>query len=289
MSKYTSSSPLEGFPHHWIALDTAILQSLRLRMLKSVSPFFFMSLLMVSMHLNVGLSLGLTPSTPMSSTVRVIWLSSLHLTCPYQRSRFCIRCVVIGWTVAAALITSFRIIVVSQANALYPPQHSYFSFIYQHLILLFHCPAFSPICHSMFYKSYWYYECAWRVLSCHIWLQLLLCICSRLVELCFFLQSAVDPHSVSNIDPICLKVVTFLISSPPSLTLLSWHGDSGIYPVLLLLTLTLVFSIAFLHNHCCSSVCSRMLDRYISRMVNDNHFVLVDILSGRSQLSTFSY
>ena len=53
------------------------------RMLTSVSPFFFTSLLMVSMYLNFGLPLGLTLSTSMSSTVLVIWLSSLRLTCPY--------------------------------------------------------------------------------------------------------------------------------------------------------------------------------------------------------------
>ena len=43
------------------------------------------------MYLNFGFPLGLTPSTTMSSTVLVVWLSSLRLTCPYQRSRFCIR------------------------------------------------------------------------------------------------------------------------------------------------------------------------------------------------------
>ena len=52
-------------------------------------------------------NLGLTPSTSMSSTVLVVWFSSLRLTCPYQRSRFCIRCVAIGWTVATSLISSF--------------------------------------------------------------------------------------------------------------------------------------------------------------------------------------
>ena len=41
----------------------------------------------------------------------------------------------------------------NQANALYPSQHSHFSLIHQHFILLFHCPAFSPICHSMSYNS----------------------------------------------------------------------------------------------------------------------------------------
>ena len=59
---------------------------------------FFISLLMVSMSPNVVLPLGPTPSTSMSSTVLVIWLSSLHLACPYQRSRFCIICVIIGST-----------------------------------------------------------------------------------------------------------------------------------------------------------------------------------------------
>ena len=98
---------LEALPRQWVALETASLQFLRSRMLTSVSPFFFMSLLMVSIYRNFGLPLGLTLSTTMSSTVLVIWISSLRLTCPYQRSRFCIRCVVIGWTVAASLISSF--------------------------------------------------------------------------------------------------------------------------------------------------------------------------------------
>ena len=51
-----------------------------------------------------------------------------------------------------------------------------------------------------------------------------------------FLQSVVEPPSASNIDPRYLKAVTFLISSSPSLTLLSWHEDGGRYSVLLLLT-----------------------------------------------------
>ena len=102
-----NSFTLKALPRQWVALETANLQSLRSRMLTSVSPFFLISLLMVSMYLNFGLPLGLIPSTSMSNTVLVIWLSSLRLTCPYQRSRFCIRCVAIGWTVAASLISSF--------------------------------------------------------------------------------------------------------------------------------------------------------------------------------------
>ena len=98
---------LKALPRQWVPLETANLQSLRSRMLTSVSPFSLMSLLMVSMYLNFGLPLGITPSTTMSSTVLVVWLSSRRLTCPYQRSRFCIRCVAIGWTVAASLISSF--------------------------------------------------------------------------------------------------------------------------------------------------------------------------------------
>ena len=84
---------LKAIPRQWGALDTAILQALWSRMLTSVSPFFFMSLLMVSIYLSFGLPLGRTPSTSMSCTVLVIWLPS---PCPYQRSRFCIGCVVIG-------------------------------------------------------------------------------------------------------------------------------------------------------------------------------------------------
>ena len=87
---------LKALPRQWVALETSNLQSLRWRMLTSVSPFSLISLLMVSMYLNFGLPLDLTPSTSMSSTALVIWLSSLRLTCPYQHSRFCIRSVAIG-------------------------------------------------------------------------------------------------------------------------------------------------------------------------------------------------
>ena len=97
---------LTALPRQWVALYTAILQSLRSRMLTSVIPFLFMSLLMVSIYLSFALPLARTPSTSMFSTVLVIWVSYLLLTCPYQRSRFCIRCVVISRTVAASLISS---------------------------------------------------------------------------------------------------------------------------------------------------------------------------------------
>ena len=64
---------------------------MRSKMFTSVSQFLFISLLMVSKYPNFGLPLGLTPasSTSMSSTVLVVWLSSLRLTCPYQRHDQC--------------------------------------------------------------------------------------------------------------------------------------------------------------------------------------------------------
>ena len=77
---------------------------------REVSHFAMFShicILMVSIYLSFGLPLGLTHCTSMSSTVLVIWLSSLRLTGPYQRSRVCIRCVVIGSTVASFLISLF--------------------------------------------------------------------------------------------------------------------------------------------------------------------------------------
>ena len=72
-----------------------------------------------------------------------------------------------------------------------------------------------------------------------------------------FLQSVVVPPSAPNIDPRYLNVVTVFISSPPSLTL-SWQEDGGRYSVLLLLTRSPLFSIAFLHNSSCSSASSRV-------------------------------
>ena len=59
---------LNAIPRQWVALDTAILKSLWSKMLTSVSPFFSMSLLMVSIYLSFGLPLGRTPSTSMSCT-----------------------------------------------------------------------------------------------------------------------------------------------------------------------------------------------------------------------------
>ena len=63
---------LKALPRQWVALETANFQHLRSRMLTSVSPFFLMYLLMVSMYLNFGLPLGLTHSTTMFSTVLVV-------------------------------------------------------------------------------------------------------------------------------------------------------------------------------------------------------------------------
>ena len=73
-----------------------------------------------------------------------------------------------------------------------------------------------------------------------------------------FLQSVVVPPSASNIDPRYLNVVTFLNSSPPSLTL-SWQEDCGKYSVFILLTRSPLFSIAFLHTSNCSSASLRVL------------------------------
>ena len=114
---------------------------IRSRMLTSVSPFFLIYLLMVSMYLNFGLPLGLTPSTSMSSTVLVVLLSSLRLTCPYQRSRFCTRCVVIGCMWYFRLTPCIHLV-------------STVTFSFQSYSPIFHCPAF--ICNSLFYISHIY-------------------------------------------------------------------------------------------------------------------------------------
>ena len=84
-----------------------------------------------------------------------------------------------------------------------------------------------------------------------------------------FLQSVVEPPSASNIDPRYLKVVTFLISSSPSLTLLSWHEDGGRYSVLLLLTRSPLFSIALLHNSSCSSASLRVFSHNTRSSANN--------------------
>ena len=128
---------------------------LRSRMLTSVSPFFFMSLLMMSMYHNVGFPLGLTPSTSMSSTVLVIWLSSLWLTCPYQRSRFCIRCVVIGWNVGASLISPFPLCSLRLTPCIH--RNILISVLFISISSYFSLSSIQPICHSMSYNSLIYF------------------------------------------------------------------------------------------------------------------------------------
>ena len=102
----TITLTLKTHPRQWVTLDTAILQYLRSRMLTSVSPFFFTPRLMVSIYISVLVFLwahtGYLHVQHCSG-----WLSSLRLICPYQRSRFIIRCVAISWTVAVSLIPSF--------------------------------------------------------------------------------------------------------------------------------------------------------------------------------------
>ena len=99
--------------------------------------------------------------------------------------------------------------VLSQANALNTSQHSHFSLIHQHLIIIFHCPAFSPICHSRSYNSLidlclsltgTFLSQMTPVTSLHLFQA------SRTR----FLQSVVVPPSVSNIDPKYLNVFTLV-------------------------------------------------------------------------------
>ena len=147
----------------------------------------------------------------------------------------------------------FIYFVLPRANALYPAQHSYFSIIHQHPILFFHCPAFSPICHSRSYRFYvlsltgTFLSQMTPVTSLHLFQA------SRTR----FLRSVVVPPSASNIDPIYLNAFTFLISSAPSLTL-SLQEGGGRYSVLFLLARSLLFSIAFLHNSSCYSASSHV-------------------------------
>ena len=124
-----SPSHIEGSSTSVGRPGTDILQSLRSRMLTSVSPSFFISLLVVSMRLNVGLPLGLTLSTSMSSTVLVIVviISTSGMSIPtkpllHQVYRYRLNC--------CRFPDFFISYVVSQANALYPPQHSHFSRIH---------------------------------------------------------------------------------------------------------------------------------------------------------------
>ena len=200
-----------------VALETASLQFLRSRMLTSVSQFFFMSLLMVSMYRNFGIHLDLTPSTTMSSTVLVIWLSSLRLTCPYQRSRLCIRCVVIGWTVAASLISSFLLC----SLRLTPCIHSVLFISISSFFFLFHCPASSPMCHSRSYKTFADYLCMQdncpqpRRFAPGLWK----CYSVRhfrspspqtsgLAELCCTVDNGNPPAGAHFTSPVCTALVT---------------------------------------------------------------------------------
>ena len=88
---------LKALPYQLFVLDTAILQSLPSRMLTSVSPLFLMYLPIVSTYISNLIFLWLSHLLP--PCIALYLSCGYHLyvshTCPYQRSRFYIRCVVI--------------------------------------------------------------------------------------------------------------------------------------------------------------------------------------------------
>ena len=124
---------------------------LRSRMLTSVSPCFLMSLagIHVSQFRSSSCSRAFYHHVQHCSG-GMSFISTYDMAIPAQSLLHQVCCYRLNCCCCPDLFISF---VLSQANALYQSQHSHFSLIYQHPNLLFHCPAFSPICHSRSYNS----------------------------------------------------------------------------------------------------------------------------------------
>ena len=105
------------------------------------------SLRMPSIHLHLGLPLGLFPGTLMSLTALTSF-SSILCMCPYQRS-------LISLTFSCMLLTpgSFLMSTLFTLSlniySFYSSQHPHFCFLENLFLLLFNCPAFC------FMQKYW--------------------------------------------------------------------------------------------------------------------------------------
>ena len=160
----------------------------------------------------------------MSRTVLVVWHSSIRLTCTYLRNRFCIRCVVIGWTVAASLISSFRLCSLRLTPCIHSNilisflfiSISSFFFIVQHaapyvivgLVIVLYIVCYSLTGTFLSYMT--------PVTSLHLF---------HASRIRFLQYVVVPPSASSNIDPRYLNVVTFLISSRVTPLELWWQNN----------------------------------------------------------------
>ena len=117
---------LKALPHQWFALDTAIVQSLLSRMLTSVSPFFLMYLLMVSIYLNYGLPLG-------HHTFYLHNYAALLLSYGYHLCIWHVHTNVVSSTSCVLLLAELLSLTLSLhfVRSLSPPQHCLFSLIHQ--------------------------------------------------------------------------------------------------------------------------------------------------------------
>ncbi len=78
--------------------------------ISGLMPYMLMSLLSLSSHLIIGRPLGRVPVTVILNVLLAMWVSSLHITCPYHYSRFWLRTDLIGVTLAIPLMVSFLIL-----------------------------------------------------------------------------------------------------------------------------------------------------------------------------------
>ena len=102
----------------------------------------------IHIYLNFGLPLGLTHTFYLEPCQALLW-SSLRLTCPYQHSRFCIRCVAIGWTVAVSLISSFLLCSLRLTPCIH--RNILISVLFISISSFFSLSSIQPhICHSRF-------------------------------------------------------------------------------------------------------------------------------------------
>ena len=94
----------------------------------------FRSLLIVSVHLNVGLPLGRLPSIFISTTARMFSVSSLLMTCPNHSRLLLTITIAIGSNFASSKISSF-LRVFYQAHPHCPSHHYYICCF--HTLLIF--------------------------------------------------------------------------------------------------------------------------------------------------------
>ena len=210
-----------------------ICHTLRFCAMSFVISQSFMSSLMLSSHLFLGLPLLPFPCTCMFNIFLVVSSPSFLNTWPYHRSRFFLRNVVIGSTLASLQMSSF----LKWSSLVLPLAHLsiLISVACSFLCIVFrHCPALRPVFHC--WLDYGFVILSLSLIGTflsHMTPDTSLHLAHTAFTLLF--TSVSETPSAANILPRYLNTYTVGIGLSPSFMVSSWCGVGILWTVFVLL------------------------------------------------------